>query len=790
MHQKSLEKLEYHKIKNILSSYCVTFKGKEYASELSPMKNKEDIEIKLKSTTEASTLLYRKGNIPISEIADISIHVKNLNSGKFLSIKQLLDLVKILKISSDLKNYFFGNELSIKIEDFDTIESLFDNLYENKSITNTINQAIIDENTLSDNASPELNSIRKKIRNTKQEINNKLNSFLHSKYLQEPVITIRSGRYVLPVKSEYKQNVKGFSHDISSSGSTIFIEPISVFELNNDLNNLEKEEQIKIEEVLQKLSSLFFNIISNVKNDVDLIGQLDFIFAKGKYSNDINGSEPTIINGKEKYIDLYSAWHPLINPSEVVKNDIFIGESNNSKENYTSLIITGPNTGGKTVILKTVGIITLMALSGLHIPAKEGSTIYLFDNIFADIGDDQSISESLSTFSSHITNISFILNNATTNSLVLIDELGAGTDPIEGSSLAISILQHLQFQKILTVSTTHYPDIKHYALVTDGFKNASVEFDVETLSPTYKLLLGVPGTSNAFAISQKLGIPSSIIENAKSFMKNDDIKIETLLTNIYEDKKTIEKEKEEIEKNSKEISELKKALNIDLTELNAKKVQIIEDAKSEARNILLDAKDDANEIIKTLEKTNSNKEANKQREILNQKLDNLSSTLSKPKEIKNIDDIKIGTKVFIPKINQHGDVVSISKSGKIEVLLPLGKSYFELDSLELSSSNNVVPKKNNNANTFKKSNNFNPKAIHSEINVLGMTVLEACDIIDKFLDTATLSGLSTVRIIHGKGTGALRKGIHDYLKNHPHVKSYRLGTFGEGDVGVTIVELK
>ena len=795
MNEKTIQKLEFNKIKEIVSEYAITYIGKNLSMSMQPIENLNDLQKALKQTTEASTLLYRKSSCPISEIANIEIHLKKLRSNQFLSIKELLELTTILRIAADLKKYFSNEEDNIDMSEFVYTTPLFENLYVNKSIVDTISHSILDENTLSDNASNELYSIRKNIRGKEQEIRNKLNSFLHSKYIQEPVITSRNGRFVIPVKNEYRTEIKGFIHDISSSGSTVFVEPIAIFDMNNELNTLKNDEAQEIERILQKLSALFIDIIDNIENNSNVIGLIDFIFAKAKYSNSIDATEPVISNDKK--IELYSAWHPLINKDIVVKNDIFLGE------NYTSLIITGPNTGGKTVILKTVGIITLMALSGLHIPCKDGSIVYKADNIYADIGDDQSISDSLSTFSSHMTNIASIISNATPESLVLIDELGSGTDPIEGSSLAISILEHLHSKKILTISTTHYPDIKHYALVNNGFENASVEFNIDTLSPTYNLLLGVPGTSNAFTISEKLGIPKNIIEKAKSLMENDAIKIETLLTNIYEDKRIIEKEKEKIKKNSEEIEKIKKSLNIDLSALKKQEFEIIENAKAKAKSILLDAKDDANEIIKKIEETNSNKEANSQRALLNKKIQALSKTdthskvpvskesLYRSKQDYNINDLKIGDEVFIPKLNQYGSISSVSKSGKLEISLALGRSYFDFEDIEIpiNKHNNTMATKKNSISVISKKE-FKPKLVQSEINVIGMTVLEACDIIDKYLDTASISGLSQVRIVHGKGTGALRSGIHSYLKNHPHVKSYRLGTYGEGDSGVTIVECK
>lgn len=779
MNLKTLNKLEFNKICDTLKSYSITYIGKEYSENLKPYSTKAEIVKAQKQTTEASTLLYRKGSIPVGEIENITPHIKKLNSGLFLNIKQLLDLTKILKISSNLKDYFFSTE--IDMSEFINLENLFNNLYINPSIEKTISQSIVDENTLSDDASKELNVIRKSIRSKEQEIRNKLNSFLHSKYVQESVITVRSGRFVIPVKNEHRQDIKGFIHDISSSGSTVFVEPIAIFDLNNDLNNLKNEEQIEIEKILQKLTSLFFNIIPNMENNVNLIGLIDFIFAKAKYSNSLDATEP-IIND-EKIINLLRAWHPLLNKNQAVKNDIPIGKD------YNCLIITGPNTGGKTVTLKTAGLLMLMAMSGLHITAKEGSSIYVADNIYADIGDDQSIADSLSTFSSHMTNIANILNDATENSFILIDELGSGTDPVEGSSLAISILEKLNSLKALTLSTTHYPEIKHFALVTDGFENASVEFNIETLSPTYKLLLGVPGTSNAFAISRKLGISEEIINRAKEFIDTNKINIEELLTNIYEDKRLIELEKEKTLKNSKEIENLKKSLEYDFSELNNKQKEIINKAKLEARDILLSAKEDANDIIKNLENSNSNKESNKLRNDLNKKIDDLSILKDKKENKKTLstDDLSIGMNVYVSKIDQEGTILSISKDKKIGVQLALGKMFFDISDIEIKEKSN---QKSNTKKDYSNRKEFKAKAISPEINLLGRNVDEACFEIDKFLDNCYLNGLESVRIVHGKGTGALRAGIHKFLKTHPHVKTFRVGLYGEGENGVTIVEIK
>lgn len=479
---KYLEKLEFNRICEKLEEFAKTYIGRDICLNLMPLENQKEIIKTLKQTTEASALIYRKGNLPLDEIENILPHIKKLNASATLSIKELLDLAHILKVSRALKEYFSSEE--IDMTEFVNLKDLFEHLYTNIGLENQIFFKLIDENTVDDNASSELKTIRRNLRNKEQEIRNKLNSLLRTKYVQEAVITMRSGRFVIPVKNEYRGEVKGFIHDISSSGSTVFIEPISVFDLNNDLNNLKNDESIEIQKILTELSSLFFELTDSMQNNTNLIGIIDFIFAKAKYSNSLEAIEPVV--NDEKIIDLKGAWHPLIDKNIAVRNDVVLGRE------FSNLIITGPNTGGKTVSLKTVGLLVLMAMSGLHIPAREGSTIYVFDNVFADIGDEQSIADSLSTFSSHITTIANILKEATSRSLVLLDELGSGTDPVQGSCLAVSILEELNSRKVLNISTTHYPELKHYALVNDNFENASVEFNIDTLSPTYKLLIGVP----------------------------------------------------------------------------------------------------------------------------------------------------------------------------------------------------------------------------------------------------------------------------------------------------------
>jgi DNA mismatch repair protein MutS2 len=780
METKYFEKLEFNKIREILENFAITFIGKKQALELAPLHNRKDIEKAGNQTTEASILIYRKGNLPIDEIQNITAHLKMLKSSSTLSAKYLLDLAKILKISRNLKDYFF--EATIDMSNFQDLTPLFNNLYTNPGIEDKIFKSILDENTILDDASSTLLGIRRNIKNKEQEIRNKLNSMLHQKYIQEPIITVRNDRFVLPIKNEYRGSVKGFIHDVSSSGSTLFIEPLSIFELNNDINNLKIDESLEIQKILQKLSSLFFEVTYELENDVNLIGIIDFIFAKAKYSNSINASQ-AIISGS-KQLKLLNAWHPLLDMNKAVKNDIYLGED------FNSLIITGPNTGGKTVTLKTVGLITLMAMSGLHIPTKEGSLIYAFDNIFADIGDEQSIQESLSTFSSHMSNISSILENVTSNSLVLLDELGSGTDPLEGANLAISILEELDEKKCLTISTTHYPELKHFAITTPKFENACVEFDLGSLSPTYKLLIGIPGTSNAFAISKKLGISDKIINRAKEKLNDNSVHIEDLLKEIYENKRIIEKEKQEIIENSKKAETLKLEYQEKFENLVKKENTIIENAKEKATSILLEAKEDANEIIRDIEKSTSSKEANIHRNNLNKKINEFSN-LSSSNNSKNDnlsklskEDLKVNMEVFVPKLNQNGTILSINKD---QVMLQVGiiKTTFKISDLAVAKSSN---KNQENLKSIKRE--FKVVSVSPEINVLGQNVDEACFVIDKYLDTCSLNGLSQVRIVHGKGTGALRKGIHAFLKTNPHVKSFRLGTFGEGEMGVTVVELK
>ena len=757
MNTKYIKDLEYDKVINTLSTYCKTYIGKEKVSNLSPEFFKDKVIHSLELTSEAISLRNRKSNIPLSDIPDISISLKILKNNGVLSITALLNMARFLKISREVKEYFFSSD-DIDLSSYPKLYDLFDLLYTNKSIEDKIFSIILDENTIADNASSKLNSIRRESKKLEQEVRDKLNSFIHSstysKYIMEPIITIRENRYVIPIKEEYKSQVKGFIHDVSSSGSTVFMEPISIFELNNKITNLKIEEEIEIENILRMLSSYLYEYKNYFEANIDLLGNLDLIFAKASYSIAMDGIFPAI--NEEKYVNLISARHPLIEKDVVVPIDISIGKT------YSSLVITGPNTGGKTVALKTIGLLLLMAYSGIFIPANEGSSIYVFDTIFVDIGDEQSIQENLSTFSAHISNIVNIIKEITPHSLVLLDELGSGTDPIEGANLAISILKYFFDNGLLAISTTHYQELKNYCLTTEGFENASFEFDLENLKPTYKLLIGIPGKSNAFAISKKLGLEQTILDYASSLMKKEDVGIEELMKNIYDNKIAIEKEREKIEKNSNQIEALRKTLEKEKERQKEKQDTLIDAAKQEARQIILSAKEEANSVIKELNTLDKGDiaTANNLRNKLNEDLKEVSSTSSHSGL--NLEALKELNNKFSLK---NSSLSSDSKGKK-----------------NTSSTNSTV--------SFAKGNNFKSQTISSEINVIGMNVDEATFVIDKYLDDCAIAKLSPIRIVHGKGTGKLRDGIHKYLKTNPHVQSFRLGTFGEGEMGVTVVELK
>lgn len=781
-----LNKLEYNEIIDVLEKHCKTYLGKNLCDSLKPSFSFELVDVLLNETKEADTLLHQKGTPPFYETDELEKYIKILKSNQTLSIKGLLNIGMLLKIARELKEYFYDNNTS----SFINLEKYFTLLYSNPSIEKSIFDKIIDESTIADNASKKLSSLRRNRKNFEQEVKDKLNSYIHSstyaKYIMEPIVTIRNNRYVIPVKEEYRSYIKGFVHDTSSSGSTLYIEPTSIFDLNNKINHIKIEEDLEIEKILHQLSASLYAYTTELDNDLNLIANIDLIFAKAHFGIEINGITPILNN--EKFVDLHKARHPLIDKDKVVPINIGLGKD------YVSLLITGPNTGGKTVALKTLGLLLLMAYSGIPIPCSEGSNICVFTYIFADIGDEQSIQESLSTFSAHMKNIVEITKKANDNSLVLLDELGSGTDPVEGAALAISILSYLKSINALVCCTTHYQELKEFALVTDGFENASFEFDIENLKPTYKLLVGIPGKSNAFAISKKLGLDEQILNVANAHLKEDKVSIEELLKNIYDNKLKVEKQVEETEKNLRQVEALRKSLEKKQDDVLEKRAKMLEDAKLEARDILLSAKEEATEIIHELSASVDLKQANNLRNKLNDKIRNINSIHYSGQdnsfEAINKNDIKDGLNVYISSLGTNGIILgnTVNKSNEVQVQVGSMKMNVKLSDLRKLSSNVSTTSKSTGKVTTEKSSKT--KVISPEINVIGQNVDEAIYVIDKYLDNCASANISPVRIVHGKGTGKLREGIHSFLKKHPHVKSFRIGTFGEGEMGVTVVEIK
>ena len=781
-----LNKLEYNEIIDVLEKHCKTYLGKNMCDSLKPSFSFELVDVLLNETKEADTLLHQKGSPPFYETDELEKYIKILKSNQTLSIKGLLNIGMFLRIARELKEYFYDNNTS----SFINLEKYFTLLYSNPSIEKSIFDKIIDESTIADNASKKLSSLRRNRKNFEQEVKDKLNSYIHSstyaKYIMEPIVTIRNNRYVIPVKEEYRSYIKGFVHDTSSSGSTLYIEPTSIFDLNNKINHIKIEEDLEIEKILHQLSASLYAYTTELDNDLNLIANIDLIFAKAHFGIEINGITPILNN--EKFVDLHKARHPLIDKDKVVPINIGLGKD------YVSLLITGPNTCGKTVALKTLGLLLLMAYSGIPIPCSEGSNICVFTYIFADIGDEQSIQESLSTFSAHMKNIVEITKKANDNSLVLLDELGSGTDPVEGAALAISILSYLKSINALVCCTTHYQELKEFALVTDGFENASFEFDIENLKPTYKLLVGIPGKSNAFAISKKLGLDEQILNVANAHLKEDKVSIEELLKNIYDNKLKVEKQVEETEKNLRQVEALRKSLEKKQDDVLEKRAKMLEDAKLEARDILLSAKEEATEIIHELSASVDLKQANNLRNKLNDKIRNINSIHYSGQdnsfEAINKNDIKDGLNVYISSLGTNGIILgnTVNKSNEVQVQVGSMKMNVKLSDLRKLSSNVSTTSKSTGKVTTEKSSKT--KVISPEINVIGQNVDEAIYVIDKYLDNCASANISPVRIVHGKGTGKLREGIHSFLKKHPHVKSFRIGTFGEGEMGVTVVEIK
>lgn len=791
MNSKSLQTLEYNKIINKLADFASSEAAKEICMNLVPMDNLNLIKEAQTATSDALSRLWKKGSISFSGIRDIKASLKRLEIGSTLGTGELLNISSVLKVALRVKNW--GRTDDENATD-DSLSYMFNGLEPLSKLNNEIERCILSEEEISDDASPELKSIRRQIKLANDQIHSQLNSIINSSstrtYLQEYVITMRNGRYCIPVKQEYRNQVPGMVHDQSSTGSTVFIEPMSVVKLNNDIKELMIREQNAIEVILSELSNQCCENIDAISENLSILTELDFIFAKAKLSKDLNCCEPEF--NKHGIINLKDARHPLIDPKKVVPVNIRLGED------FNLLIVTGPNTGGKTVSLKTTGLLTLMGQAGLHIPAYEGSKLAVFNEVYADIGDEQSIEQNLSTFSSHMTNTVNILNSADDSSLVLFDELGAGTDPTEGAALAISILSFLHNMNVRTMATTHYSELKVFALSASGVENACCEFDVQTLRPTYRLLIGVPGKSNAFAISEKIGLPGFIIEDAKKRIDDNDIAFEDVITDLETSKLIIEKEQQEIENYKKEIEKLKIELEKKHERLDDSRDKILRNANEEAAKILQDAKSFADEQIREINKmakSGSSKDMEKARGELGKKLNESQSRLTlksarKPSKQYSPKDFKIGTLVKVLSMNAKGTVSTIPNSkGELFVQMGILRSQVNIKDLEIIEESDTKPKAYSHTNTGKIKMSKSA-GISTEINLIGMTVDEAVAHLDKYLDDAYLSHISNVRIVHGKGTGALRKGVHTFLKRCTYVKDYRLASFGEGDSGVTIVEFK
>lgn len=790
MNRKALKVLEFNTIIQKLTSFARSQLGKKKCSELSPNFNEDIINKNLLASEEALSIIYALGRPPIYEVQDFILKLRHVEKGGTLENRDLLDAAILLRSVQETKKYFNENEENI--EKYPIIGNLISLLKPYPNIERQISLAIVSDTEVSDDASPTLRNIRREIQSKTDAIRIKLSQILKSensqKLLQDSYVTLRDGRYVIPVKSENRGSVKGIVHDQSGSGQTVFIEPMAVVEINNDIRTLQLKEQDEIKRILKKLSILLLSVHEDIISNQNNMAELDFIFAKGSLGIEFKGTRPEI--NSNGIIDIKKARHPLLNSKKVVPIDLYLGKD------YNTLVITGPNTGGKTVTLKTLGLLTIMAQSGLLIPCNEESKIAVFEEVFSDIGDEQSIEQSLSTFSSHMTNIVNILDKVNSKSLVLFDELGAGTDPTEGAALAISILNTLLEKKIRTCATTHYSQLKLFALNTPGVKNGSVEFDIKTLSPTYKLTIGIPGKSNAFEISRQLGLSESIIDDARSIISDEEQSFEDILNKIDLDRKEIEESKKRQVKLEEELQILRQRLDLEIQKSKDEKNRIIEDAKDEAYNILNDAKKESAELLKELKflsKSNEDNISAKAVEIenrfnkhLNKK--NSNKSLLKVNKNNNKDEIKVGDTVEILGMGGIGEVVtSPSRKGDVQVQVGIMKVNANVKNLKLVESDEQKKASNSIKSIIKSKTNSN---LNKELDLRGKNIEEAIYEIDKFLDDAYIVGLKEISIIHGKGTGVLRKGVQNYLRGHKFVKKFRDGEFNEGGHGVTVVELK
>lgn len=790
----SYKVLEFDKILNKLSGYTGNEIVKDRILSLTPENDLEKARALQKETTEAVSSMLKLGSPPVNlTVSNILGAVKRTQMEGVLQIKELLAISRVLYVTRKMKSYI--GECS---ENCDILHGMADALITSRPLEDKINSCIIGEDEIADDASGELAAIRRKMRNLNGKIKDMLNDMIRSahykKFLQDPIVTMRADRYVIPVRAEYRGEVNGIVHDTSSSGATLFIEPMSVVNANNEIRDLINREKQEIERILYELSAAVSEEEDTLISDFNLICDLDFIFCKGKLSIDYDGNEP-ILN-KDGIIEFHKARHPLISKDKVVANDIYLGRD------FDTLIITGPNTGGKTVTLKTIGLFSLMAGCGLHLPVRDNSSAALFKKVFADIGDEQSIEQSLSTFSSHMVRIVDIVNNADSDSLALFDELGAGTDPTEGAALAVAVLEYLRSLGVKTASTTHYSELKVFALSTDGIENASCEFDVESLQPTYKLLIGVPGKSNAFAISRRLGLSEYIIDRANDVLSDESIRFEDVVTELEMNRAKARQEKEAAERLRRELTDLKETVEKDRIAIKDNKSRILEDARREAKIIIMEAKEESNKIIRELEKVRQqhgsdiNAATKKAREKLKEKEDKIDRSMesaSKPRKtyVEPIKNFKLGMPVIIINMNQEASVIKLpDKDGMVKVQAGIIKMDVHISNLKLAEEKKGAETAKNYLRNRTSAVGSKTKNVSTEVDVRGQNLEEAIMNVEKYLDDCCMAGVSPVTIIHGKGTGILRGGIQDMLKKHRHVKSYRNGKYGEGENGVTVVELK
>ncbi len=791
MNTKVFKTLEYNKILEKLSGFAAAPETKKRALELIPSTDLEEINHLQETTKDALSRLYKSSQLSFSGLQNINGSLKRLSIGGSLNMAELLQVSSLLEVAKRAKAYDCSDRNEEKT---DSISPLFAEIEPLTNLHDEIKRCILSEDEVADDASPELFKIRKSIRGMSDRIHAQLSSLMNNtttrSYLQDAIVTMRDGRYCLPVRADAKSNVPGMVHDQSSSGSTLFIEPMAVVNLNNELKELYIKEKEEINVILARLSEMVAMNEAALRSDYTVLSELDFIFAKANLAKSYNGMAPQF--NTRGYINIRKGRHPLLDPKKVVPIDVYLGDS------FRQLIVTGPNTGGKTVSLKTVGLLTLMGQAGLHIPAGDRSELAIFEEVFADIGDEQSIEQNLSTFSSHMVNIVNILERADDRSLCLFDELCAGTDPTEGAALAISILHKLHLYGAIVMGTTHYSELKVYALTTEGSENACCEFDVETLSPTYRLLIGIPGKSNAFAISSKLGLDDSIIEDAKGRLNTKDIEFEDVLSNLESSRITIEKEQAEIARYKEEIEDLKKKLESKHERLDQNKEKILRNANEEAARILKEAKDLADETIRNFNKYGKGSadmaQMEKERTALRNKLSEKEKKLSGIKQITENHAVpkklRIGDTVKVLSMNLKGTVHTLPDAkGNLFVQMGILRSQVNIKDLVLIDEDVLSPNKKYGAGGSKIKMSKSA-SISTEINLIGMLVDEAIPKLDKYLDDAYIAHLPSVRIVHGKGTGALRNAVHQHLKRLSYVKEFHLGEFGEGDAGVTIATFK